>query len=266
MNNMKQIRHVIKDEEKEILSNFFLQEGNNSRQNYLKWLDSFFASYGIVKAEDSKRSVYSANYSIDMIWDASANTSLIQHLSKNRKYSHSNSLFKNFKKFHPNLNHVDNNGNNILHDAAQHNYSLLNQILKEEKVDKTLINNDGKTYHMLMIDSFNAKDLLPNPKLHHVRDMSNRVSLIVLVLTNLHDFMENRMQDVVQAEKLHDFISKNEQIAPAMDNMWKLEVPNIRAEAYKECIQEVADFKNQLMFLKLSDKLEEKRATPKMKI
>lgn len=263
---MKEIRHIIKDEEKEILSNFFLQKGMNSRQNYLKWLDDFFSSYGISKPEDSKRSVYSANYNIEMIWDMATNTSLIQHFIRNPKYQHSNSLYKNFKKFHPDLNHLDNNGNNVLHDAAQHNYDFLNQILKEEKLDRKIINNDGNSYHMLVVESFDIKDLLSNPKLHHVRDMSNRVGLIAIVLTNLTDFIDNNMQDVVGSSKLEAFILKNEQIAPAMDKMWKAEIPNIRAEAYKECVQEVVDFKNQLMFLKLSSKLDEKPNTPKMKI
>lgn len=263
---MKNIRHIITDKEKEIISNFFLKKGLNSRQNYLKWLDVFFTDYRILKSEGSKKSVYSENYQIDMIWDASTNTSLTQHFVKHPSYHHSNSLFKNFKKFHSDFNHLDNSGNNILHDAGKYNYSFLNQILKEEKVDTTVINNDDKTYHMIVADNFNHKDLISNPKLNHICDMSNRVGLIAIILTNFNKFVDNGMQDVVDPAKLHDFINNNQQIIPAMEKMWKAEIPKIRAEAYKECIQEITDFKNQLMFLKLYFRLEEKPAMRRMKI
>lgn len=143
---------------------------------------------------------------------------------------------------------------------------FLNQILKEEKVDTTVINNDDKTYHMIVADNFNHKDLISNPKLNHICDMSNRVGLIAIILTNFNKFVDNGMQDVVDSAKLHDFINNNNQIIPAMEKMWKAEIPKIRAEAYKECIQEITDFKNQLMFLKLSFRLEEKPAMPRMKI
>lgn len=130
---MKNIRHIITDKEKEIISNFFLKKGLNSRQNYLKWLDVFFTDYRILKSEGSKKSVYSENYQIDMIWDASTNTSLTQHFVKHPSYHHSNSLFKNLKKFHSDFNHLDNSGNNILHDAGKYNYSFFKPNIKGRK-------------------------------------------------------------------------------------------------------------------------------------
>lgn len=151
------------EEVKNILINYFISDGLNSKKNFNNYYDDFISTYATMVSED-KRVVETINpntkkvviqqsnwiYSTQsVLWNNEKNDNLITFLISQEQFDFSNTKLNNINKLRPNWNHINHDGNNALHllfKRKQFNEDLTATFINKYAVDPCVINNEGRYF------------------------------------------------------------------------------------------------------------------------
>lgn len=107
---MKKSKHILNQEEKNILLNHFVLKKENSKKDFFGFLSRIIKDYS-GEDFDLRNVPIEPNYSIELMWDEEINQTARMYCVSHPKYSHSNTKQKHFALFNGALSYKDNLGN-----------------------------------------------------------------------------------------------------------------------------------------------------------
>lgn len=155
-------------EDKDIFLNYFVLEGKSCKVNFKNYVVEYVKSYGKLIEEDQRvppRHIYNVqahdiviNYEYNthnIMWGNENNDNLVTYITSHPDFYPTNAKMKALNFLRPNWNHINNEGNNVLHCLAKKGaYSDINELLKKDRLDTELKNNNGDYYtHLLLSPS-----------------------------------------------------------------------------------------------------------------
>lgn len=174
MNKMK----YYTEEEKQILINFFTNEGSNSKKNFNEYLNNYVKTNGIRVAEhlllkestnwkspEKEKLLNPANWiynSKHILWNNEQEDNAVTYLLSLHNFNASGTSLKNLDKLKPNWNHQNKDGNTALHLFAEEKiYSCIEKLLQlDPTIDTNLENKKGETFGKILLDKalFNVRN------------------------------------------------------------------------------------------------------------
>ena len=199
---MKNIEHILSDEEKAIIENHFIHNKDSSKQNFIKFCQDIILKY-TGNTFEFKNQKGEKDYSIELIWDKATHETAMMHCFAHPKYSHSNGKMKSFKIFNGDMNAVNKNKQTALMFLAssKNNLFSVKSIIKgdSEGFDINVLDGKNNSLHIYVLNSY-EKDMFKNE--------SNRwfsvLGKIEFIKEVLLDWVE---ADIPKGKKQKDFIS-----------------------------------------------------------
>lgn len=231
------------EQEKKLLINFFVKEGNNCNIEFKDYLVSFVKEYG-KKVHDKHpgRRITSpldelGNYEFnnpDFLWGNENNDNVVTFMFSHPGFVMSSAKVKNLKKLKPNWHHVNNKGENFLFYSKRYYVNDLKNLIKETQVDTTLINNNGEVFYSHIFDNYKSQSkTLRDWRIEEERfiNIMNLVSDYNELMNNISEEKITQLQQNFQIcteiieKKLYELANKEGNVCSYEDDKLKGKLP-----------------------------------------
>lgn len=223
---MNKIRHILTSEEKEIIENHFIFNRQNAKKNFLQFCVNTINKYSEM-GFDIKNVPRNPDYSIDLIWEDSTNTTAIMHCFSHPRYAESNSKFKFFKFFNPDLKLKDINNETAVMKLGKNvnNISSVSMIVGVDSnsvdygYDFNDFNNDGDNLISISLKSFKNILYKKTPKMSQI-DVIEILSVMEKVVMYTNIWCDNNAN--INQEKNKEFLTLSKEYVSILKEKFAL--------------------------------------------
>lgn len=175
------------EQEKEILLNYFVKEGMNSKKDFKDYIEYYVKEHG-EKVDDKfkDRRIEGAwselgNYNfedVNYLWGNENNDNLVTYIYAQRKFVPSSSKIKNLNKLRVNWSHITNKGENILFYTRMYYLEQTQTLIEEQNIPTDLVNIEGEVFFTHIFDDYRStsKDM-QDTRIEEVR-LENTMNLV----------------------------------------------------------------------------------------
>lgn len=192
---MKKHPDIFSEEEKELLTNFFIKKSESSKKNFDQYVLNMIKEYG---QEDSTKQnlLWERDFS-NIMWDK--NNNLVSYFFSHPKFKFTGASIKNLHKLRPDWSYINKDGDTALHLMAKKGSfspSMLEELVENFKVDINHKNNEGKFFSWYLFDP-----TLIKPKETHALSFAIHDLSLIFFLSNFLIHNLNHLQNISDSER-----------------------------------------------------------------
>lgn len=234
--------HILSEEEKTIIENHFINNGENSKKYFEEFTINTINKYSLssfdLKHKWRKPPQKNIDYSINLIWDKETNTTAMMYCFSHSKFLLSNAKWRHFKTFNGDVNFQNNNGqtalmclsstpciNKLNSDADDF---IINLLIHPLNFDLSKKDNQDKTFHIYFFERY-LKQIPTDCSVKTSYSFIRKVKFLEKIISHWIDTVKNNDKEKIlfvaeTALSISSFVKKiNFKANTGISKTWLLE-------------------------------------------
>lgn len=192
---MKKHPNIFSEEEKQIITNFFIKQKDSSKKIFDEYLLTMIKEYG---QEDNTKQIllWDRDFS-NVMWDE--DNTIVTHFFSHPKFKFTGAALKNLHKLRPNWSYVNKDGDTALHLMTKRGIfspSIVDKLINDFNVDVNYKNNEDKFFSWYLLKPNTIELRETNPLSFSIGELS-----IVHFMSNFFIQNLNHIENITNNER-----------------------------------------------------------------